>query len=56
MRLSYRASLAKIMQMSIYDNKPSTDIQFALNEFMFNSGKFVWDLGLAWCLVNLCGI
>jgi hypothetical protein len=39
MRLSYRASLAKIMKMSIYDSTSSYDIQFTVNEFMFHSGN-----------------
>ena len=39
LRLQYRASLDRIMKMSIYDNKSSYDIQFMVNEFMFNSGN-----------------
>ena len=40
MRLNYRASLDKIMKMSIYDSKSTNDIQFTINEFMFHSGNF----------------
>ena len=39
LRLQYRASLDRIMKMSIYDNKSAYDIQFMVNEFMFNSGN-----------------
>jgi len=39
LRLQYRASLDRIMKMSIYDNKSSYDIQFMVNEFMFNSAN-----------------
>jgi len=31
--------LDRIMKMSIYDNKSSYDIQFMVNEFMFNSAN-----------------
>ena len=39
LRLQYRASLDRIMKLSIYDNKSAYDIQFMVNEFMFNSGN-----------------
>jgi len=39
LRLQYRASLDRIMKMSIYDNKSAYDIQFMVNEFMFNSAN-----------------
>ena len=39
MRLQYRASLDRIMKMSIYDNKSIYDVQFMVNEFMFHSGN-----------------
>jgi len=39
MRLQYRASLDRIMKMSIYDNKSIYDVQFMVNEFMFHSAN-----------------
>merc|ERR1712192_86759 len=39
LRLQYRASLDRIMKMSIYDNKSAHDIQFMIDEFMFNSAN-----------------
>jgi len=39
LRLQYRASLDRIMKLSIYDNKSAYDIQFMVNEFMFNSAN-----------------
>ena len=44
LRLQYRASLDRIMKMSIYDNKSANDIQFMVNEFMFNSGNVVLEV------------